>query len=188
MAEITGSEKRSKHLSCAHEPTAYFAVSPQQLWCLGPGQYVLVHCHAACRIILTSKWFSAAPCSQPPLSVYSHSPPYMLPGAIHGVSGIFTVRREPYRPTVYLRDPATRGCPAEKGITSPARVLFSLRLSTRCQRTAQHMPNGGRKPVHTSHALPVACSYVPWCGWLPLCAVSVVERSCNRLITHILHA
>ena len=50
----------------------------------------------------------------------------MLPGAIHGVSGIFTVRREPYRPTVYLRDPATRGCPAEKGITSPARVLFSL--------------------------------------------------------------
>jgi len=163
-------------------------VSPQQLWCLGPGQYVLVHCHAACRIILTSKWFSAAPCSQPPLSVYSHSPPYMLPGAIHGVSGIFTVRREPYRPTVYLRDPATRGCPAEKGITSPARVLFSLRLSTRCQRTAQHMPNGGRTPVHTSHALRVACSYVPWCGWLPLCAVSVVERSCNRLITHILHA
>ena len=138
-------------------------MSPQQLWCLGPGQYVLVHCHAACRIILTSKWFSAAPCSQPPLSVYSHSPPYMLPGAIHGVSGIFTVRREPYRPTVYLRDPATRGCPAEKGITSPARVLFSLRLSTRCQRTAQHMPNGGRnlslytrlmrslQPVRMSH-------------------------------------
>jgi hypothetical protein len=98
----------SFYLTCTYEPPADLTASLRQLRCPLPGHYVLIHCRAPHRIITTSNWFSAAPCTQPLflcIPTVHHS---CYPVLCRGVAGVFTGRDGPYRSITCLYDPAAR--------------------------------------------------------------------------------